>query len=79
MTLPDPYYDDGQIRLYLGDCREILPGFEDETVDFIFTDPPYGHNNNNGDLAHRRADPSPTTGRRRTIWFGGSTARPRDC
>lgn len=38
--------------LYQGDCREILPLLG--TVNFIFTDPPYGHNNNNGDLIHHR-------------------------
>ena len=39
------------ITLYCGDCRDILPGLG--RFDFIFTDPPYGHNNNNGDLIHR--------------------------
>ena len=38
----------GDATLYLGDCRDITPGME--PVDMIFTDPPYGHNNNNGDL-----------------------------
>ena len=47
-----PYYDHGKgIVIYLGDCREILPSLP--KVDMIFTDPPYGHNNNNGDLIHR--------------------------
>jgi DNA modification methylase len=41
----------GDATLYLGDCREILPTLG--PVDMIFTDPPYGHNNNNGDLIHR--------------------------
>jgi DNA modification methylase len=40
----------GDCTIYLGDCREILPTLG--KVDFIFTDPPYGHNNNNGDLIH---------------------------
>lgn len=45
----------GDATLYLGDCRELLPTFESDSIDFIFTDPPYGHNNNNnGDLIHRR-------------------------
>ncbi len=40
------------VTLYLGDCREILPALG--VVDLIFTDPPYGHNNNNdGDLIHK--------------------------
>ena len=37
-----------------GDCLEIIKDFPDNSVDFIFTDPPYGHNNNNGDLISRR-------------------------
>lgn len=41
----------GDARLILGDAREVLPTLG--KVDMIFTDPPYGHNNNNGDLIHR--------------------------
>ena len=42
----------GDATLYLGDCLEILP--EIGKVEMIFTDPPYGHNNNNnGDLISR--------------------------
>src|SRR5712691_4150907 len=40
----------GKATLYLGDCLEILPTLP--KVEMIFTDPPYGHNNNNGDLIH---------------------------
>jgi len=49
MSFREEIIDDA--RLILGDCREVLPTLE--PVDFIFTDPPYGHNNNNGDLIHR--------------------------
>jgi DNA modification methylase len=35
--------------LYCADCLDVLPTLE-KAVDMIFTDPPYGHNNNNGDL-----------------------------
>ena len=35
-----PYYDDGQITIYHGDCREILPTLG--PVDLVLTDPPYG-------------------------------------
>lgn len=48
-----PYYQDDAVILYHGDAREIVPRLADASVDFIFTDPPYGHNNNDGDLAHR--------------------------
>lgn len=40
----------GDCRLINGDCREVLPSLLAESVDFIFTDPPYGNNNQEGDL-----------------------------
>lgn len=36
-----PYYDDGQVQLFHGDCRDILPRL-DVLVDLLLTDPPYG-------------------------------------
>ena len=47
-----PYYEHAGITIYHGDCREILP--ELPKVDLVLTDPPYGHNNNNGDLIENR-------------------------
>jgi len=43
----------GDATLYLGGAREIVPTFSDGIADMIFTDPPYGHNNNDGDLISR--------------------------
>lgn len=41
MSLPKPYYDDGNgMVIYHGDCREILPYLP--KVDLVLTDPPYG-------------------------------------
>jgi site-specific DNA-methyltransferase (adenine-specific) len=54
LTLPEPYYhdEDAGITIYCADCRDILPLLD--PVDMVFTDPPYGHNNNNnGDLISR--------------------------
>ena len=35
-----PYYEDGGITIYHGDCREVLPTLG--PVDHVITDPPYG-------------------------------------
>ena len=40
----------GNAVLLLGDCLEILPTFPSESIDMIWTDPPYGHKNHDGDL-----------------------------
>jgi len=43
-------------RIYNENCLETMARMGDNSIDFIFTDPPYGHNNNNGDMAsHREA------------------------
>jgi len=44
----------GLATLYLGDALAILPRLADKSVDFIFTDPPYGHGNNRDDLIANR-------------------------
>lgn len=36
-----PYFDDGQVQLWLGDCREVLPALG-VTADLVVADPPYG-------------------------------------
>lgn len=38
---PEPYFDDGTVTLYLGDCREVLPALQ-LTADAVVADPPYG-------------------------------------
>lgn len=42
MKQPDVILDGGNIRLYCGDCLEVLPTLEG--VDAVITDPPYGYN-----------------------------------
>jgi DNA modification methylase len=39
------YYDDGQIRIFHGDCREVLPTLK---ADVLCLDPPYGTNEHGG-------------------------------
>lgn len=38
--MKEPYYDDGSVTLYHGDCREVLPDIDPTTVDLLLTDPP---------------------------------------
>jgi hypothetical protein len=37
-----PYYEQDNITIYHGDCREVLPTLAGESVDAAVTDPPYG-------------------------------------
>lgn len=53
MTLPKPYYEDAAVTIYHGDCIAVLAAMEAESVDMIWTDPPYGHGNHDGDLNDR--------------------------
>ena len=35
------YFENDKVKLYLGDCLEILETIDSESVDMIFADPPY--------------------------------------
>ncbi len=39
--MPDPFFDEGGVQLYLGDAFEILPQLKSD-VDLVIADPPYG-------------------------------------
>jgi len=41
----EPYYSDKGMKLFLGDCLDMLPSLEEESVDMIFADPPYNLSN----------------------------------
>lgn len=43
----------GDATLYLGDCRDVMASLHAESVDMIWTDPPYGHGNHDGDFNAR--------------------------
>ena len=42
-SLPTPAFDDPKhhIRLYHGDCLELLAQIPESSVDLVFADPPY--------------------------------------
>jgi DNA modification methylase len=43
----------GDATLILGDCREIMRALPPASVDMVWTDPPYGHGNHDGDFNSR--------------------------
>jgi len=65
-----PYWTDGQVTLYLGDCREILPELG-VTADLVLTDCPYGETSLKWD---RWVDGWPTLAATatRSLWAFGS-------
>lgn len=74
---PKPYYDEGGITIYHGDCREVLPSLPD--VDVVVTDPPYSVGRSEGEFAssgniavslHLASEKAPTM-----IVFGTSSGR----
>ncbi len=40
----------GDCQLWNADCRDVMPLLEPASVQLLWTDPPYGHNNHDGDL-----------------------------
>ena len=49
-----PLLTAGTNYVYQTDAERFLRWLPSNSVDMIFCDPPYGHNNNNGDLIQRR-------------------------
>ena len=48
------WIDIGDCRIACGDCLEILPEFEAQSVDAVVTDPPYGIGEDGGNKCRRR-------------------------
>lgn len=42
VAMTEPYYSDDLVTLYHGDCRDVLAGMADRSVDCVITDPPFG-------------------------------------
>jgi DNA modification methylase len=46
--------EDGRVRLFCGDALELMSQFPANAVDMIWTDPPFGHGNQQDDLQAAR-------------------------
>ncbi len=44
MEVMQPYYENGGVTIYHGDCREVLSTFPDGSVDLVYIDPPFNTN-----------------------------------
>src|SRR5262249_36114925 len=42
VAMPSPFYHDGGVTIFHGDCRDILPALPTESADVTCTDAPYG-------------------------------------
>jgi len=62
-----PYWSSEKhgLALYHGDCLEVMPALGEASVALLWTDPPYGHNNLDGDLQAVRVRDSVKGARRR--------------
>ena len=54
IRLPKPYFQDDAVTIYHGDCREIMPLLDSASFSMLWSDPPYGHSNQDGDLQSAR-------------------------
>lgn len=62
----EPYYQDGAIRLFLGDSMFAMAGMKDKQFDLVIVDPPYGI----GECASRN-----NTGNRATAKWANPTGK----
>lgn len=72
-----PYYDDGTVTIYHGDCRALLPQL---SADFLLSDPPYGIDHTSSPFWGKRKivgdaqafDPAPFLNYPKVILFGAN-------
>ncbi len=55
-----PYYEDGRLTVWAGDCIDVMAALEADTFDSVVTDPPYGI----GFMGHRWDQPGVVGSRR---------------
>jgi len=52
VSLPKPYYSDGDVTLYHGKCEDVLPSIAAESIGGVFTSPPYNLGDMSGGYAN---------------------------
>jgi len=75
----EPYWADEDVRLYLGDCLDVLPSLPENSVDAVVCDPPYdltsGKKGGSGEASFNEKHPA---GRSRITTGGGFMGRDWD-
>lgn len=67
-----PYYEDGAVTIYHGDCMGVMDGMESESVGVVFTDPPYSSGARNAATIRNRKSMRRATGEYGAEeWIGG--------
>jgi len=66
--LLEPFYSEDGVQLYNNDMQEVLASLQPRSIDLIFTDPPYGNNQNSGDLNSKIREITTST---RAAWRDG--------
>lgn len=60
-----PYYTDELVTLYHGDCLEILPQLQEQSIGLVLTDPPYCSGANESSRRAKRSSITPESVRER--------------
>lgn len=64
MPLPEPYYEDGTVTIYHGDCRDVARLLR---ADLVLTDPPYGVTYESNRAGHKGKTPITNDGTRLSL------------
>lgn len=65
-----PYYDKGGLTIYHGDALRLMSEMEDESLEIVFTDPPYSSGARQASQLRARKSMRRATGKHGEEWIG---------